>query len=166
MKPNSENSRRLADYIYSDLGPEEIAEMEMEIADDPELSESYRMNMMVKDYLKVKVQLESMRNDPHLEEAEKLAQNAFGSTGDRPRKKRNSIVFVSGLAAAIAILVTVGFITINTNTTKLYNRYYEPFNASDYTQRGVENSTHQDIAEAMRCNFSPGSPIWALKNFL
>jgi len=164
MKINSDNSRRLADYIYDDLGPEEIAEMEMDIADDPEFSDSYRMNMMVKNYLKVKVELESMRSDPHLEDAEKLAQLAFGPEGGHPRKKRRSIAYASGLAAAIAILVTVGIIAINTSTEKLFDRYYEPYSASDNTQRGVDNKTYQDIAEGIE-SYSAGRYEQSIRQF-
>ena len=77
MEHNYKRNRRLADYIYNDLSPEEQVEFEMELSNDPELSEYYELNTQVKEYLQTKIQLEEMRSDPMLEDAEKLADLAF-----------------------------------------------------------------------------------------
>ena len=64
MKLNSNSGIRLTNYIYNDLDPEEIVKIEQELCEDPELSESYRMNVKDKNNMKAKIQLEEMKSDP------------------------------------------------------------------------------------------------------
>ena len=77
MKRETDRNRMLADYLYNDLDPEERDVLEREIQKNPELYESYQLNVEVKSYLQAKIQLEEMRSDPMLEDAEKLADLAF-----------------------------------------------------------------------------------------
>ncbi len=116
MEHRLDNSRRLADYIYNDLSPEELVEFEREISGDPVLSDAYELNKQVKDYLQTKIQLEEMRSDPMLEDAEKLANMAFDMVSgeeeqhqeaipiDRKRKRIRSLTFAAAIAASVAIL--------------------------------------------------------------
>ena len=146
MERKLDRNRRLADYIYNDLNPEEVVEMKREISHDPQLSDSYQLNMQVKDYLQAKIQLEEMRSDPQLENAEQLANMAFEKASPKevdhqpvPRAKRNrirSIAFVSAVAAAVAIIISVGIVPSNMDQDSLFDRYYAPVEASDYSQRG------------------------------
>lgn len=152
-----ENSRRLADYIYNDLSPEEMVEFEREISMDPVLSERYELNKQVKDYLQAKIQLEEMRSDPMLEDAEKLANMTFDMVSgeeeqhreaipvDRKRNKIRRLTFAVAIAAGVAILLTLGIPSF-INQDQLFDRYYEPLAASDYSQRGESNVAYGSIA--------------------
>lgn len=160
MKENSNSSVRLASYIYDDLRPEEIVEFERELCEDPELSESYRMNVKVKDYLKAKIQLEEMKSDPMLEEAERLAGLAFESDpGEEeiPAARHNDVsglirpgfIYSTAIAASIAILIALKFFMPFTSTDRLFQVYYEPLDASDYSQRGETNDLALSLSEAI-----------------
>jgi hypothetical protein len=160
MERKKDRDRRLADYIYNDLSSEEVVEMEKEISGDPELSESYLLHTQVKEYLQTKLQLEEMRSDPQLEEAEKLAAMAFETEphpekepvtiplGRRSKRVRNLIV-VMAIAAGLAILITFGILPSGMNPDRLYDRYYAPLAATDYSQRGDATEVYRDIARGI-----------------
>lgn len=160
MERKLDRNRRLADYIYDDLDPEEIVEMEGEISKDPLLSESYRLNMQVKDYLQAKLQLEDMKGDPLLEDAEKLADMAFkfDSYNDQSlasipanhrRKRIRNIAVATVLAASVSLVITVGIITGSNDQDRLFDQYFEPIEASDYRQRGQLNELYKVVAEGI-----------------
>ena len=155
MERKLDRNRRLADYIYNDLNPQEVVEMEREISLDPQLSDSYELNMQVKGYLQAKIQLEEMRSDPQLEDAEKLAEMAFenpSSKGMEPqpvrrpgRKLIRNMAFVAAVAAGVTIIIAVGLVPSNMNQDRLFDHYYAPFEASDNSQRG-ENELYRNVA--------------------
>ena len=160
MERYTDRNRRLADYIYNDLGREEIVEIEREISNDPELSESYRFNMQVKEYLKAKMQLEEMRSDPRLEDAEKLAGMVFDpethhkeeeipGSGVPKRNRIRKLTIAAAVAATVAIIVSFGIIPSTVSQDKLFDRYYEPYAASDYSQRGASDVIYGDIANGI-----------------
>jgi len=160
MKENTNSSVWLANYIYDDLDPEEIVEIEQELSEDIELSASFRMNVKVKDYLKAKIQLEEMKSDPMLAEAERLAEHAFESTSGemgmaagqhhgisgfiRPR-----FIYSTAIAATITMLIAIRFFAPFTNPDRLFQVYYEPLDASDYSQRGGANDLDQNLSEGI-----------------
>ena len=156
MKSNFDKNRMLADYLYNDLDLEEREVLEKEIQKNPELYESYQLNIEVKDYLQSKIQLEEMRSDPQLEDAEKLAEMAFDfeSTEEEeqvniPSVKRNRIsriTFAVAIAASVAIVISVGILPSSIDQDRLFDRYYEPIEASDFSQRGGSNEMYRDIA--------------------
>ena len=156
MKRYLDRNRRLADYIYKDMNPEEMLRIEKEILNDPELSESHQLNMQVRDYLQAKVQLEEMKSDPHLEDAEKLADMAFAVEDHKEddhvkipfgKKKRiRNISFAAAIAATVAIIIAVGIIPFSNDQDRLFDRYYAPIEASDFSQRGEANEIYRDIA--------------------
>jgi len=156
MEENIYRHRRLADYMYDDLNAEEVGMIEKEISSDPQWSESYQLNRQVKDYLQAKLQLEEMRSDPQLEDAEKLAEMAFemGSPAESDltpvrrsgRKRIRTLALLTAAASAIAVLVAVGIVPSRMSQDRLFDRYYAPFEASDYTQRGNATLAYQDIA--------------------
>ena len=157
MERKLDRNRRLADYIYNDLSSEENVEIEKEIAHDPQFSESYLLNIQVKDYLHAKIQLEEMRSDPLLEDAEKLADMAFDldshelsgqetiPLGPKSYRMRNMAI-IGAVAAGLTIIVAVGIIPSNMDQDRLFDRYYAPMEASDYSQRGGANEMYRDIA--------------------
>lgn len=156
MKRYMNRNRRLADYIYNDMDPEDVVMIERDLQSDPEFNESYLLNKQVKDYLQAKIQLEEMRSDPQLEDAEKLADMAFESNSAEeveqvsyPSVKRpgiSKVAFVLAVAAALALVVAVGIIPSSISQDRLFDQYYEPIAASDFTQRGASNELYQDIA--------------------
>jgi len=156
MKRYVDRNRRLADYIYKDMDPEDMVMIERDLQNDPEFSEAHQLNMQVRDYLQTKIQLEEMRSDPELEEAERLADMAFDfkSTDEEvqvtiPTVKRNKIsriTFALAIAASVAIVISVGIIPSSIDQDRLFDRYYEPYEASDFTQRGESNEIYRDIA--------------------
>jgi len=156
MKRYLDRNRRLADYIYKDMDPEDMVLIERDLQNDPEFSEAHKLNMQVRDYLQTKIQLEEMRSDPGLEDAEKLADMAFDfETSDEevqvtiPTVKRNTIsriTFALAIAASVAIVISVGIIPSSIDQDRLFDRYYEPYEASDFAQRGEFNEIYQDIA--------------------
>jgi len=159
MERYMDRNRKLADYIYNDLGRNEVVEIEREISNDPELSESYQLNMQVKEYLQAKLQLEEMRSDPGLEDAEKLAGMVFDmESHDEAElvvplgRKRNRIrkwSFAAAIAASVTILISLGIIPSTVSQDKLFDRYYEPIEASDYSQRGGSNEIYRNIANGI-----------------
>lgn len=156
MKSTFDKNRMLADYLYNDLDPEERDVLEREIQKNPELYESYQLNIEVKEYLKAKIQLEEMKSDPQLENAEQLADMAFDfESADEevaeaiPTVKRNrvsKITYAVAIAASIAIVVSVGIIPSNIDQDRLFDQYYQAMEASDFSQRGVSNAMYSDIA--------------------
>jgi tetratricopeptide (TPR) repeat protein len=175
MDYKTDRNRRLADYIYDDLGPDEIVEVEREISNDPLLSESYLLNMRVKKYLQAKVQLEEMRSDSQLENAEKLAEMAFDvNTKQREDRltiskdhKRNRIRNLSislAVAATVSIIVAVGIVPSGMDGDRLFDRYYKPIEASDYTQRGGSNVLYRDIASGIN-NYMDGDYRQSIDQF-
>ncbi len=161
MGSKSDTRKRLADYIYNDLDREGMVEIEKEIAENPELSEMYKRNMEVKDYLKAKLQLEDMRSDPNLEEAERLAEqilikDSVGqyAVGNRraiiPGLRRRKMWIISTIAASITIMITIGISRLVTDVDRLYQQYYTPFAASDIIQRGSLNSLYPEISRGIR----------------
>jgi len=160
MERYMDKNRRLADYIYNDLDREEVVELEREISNDPELSESYQLNMRVKEYLQAKIQLEEMRSDPQLEDAEKLAGMVFDLeshdeaekvTVSRGRNRSRIRIwsFAAAVAATIAILISFGIIPSTISQDKLFDRYYEPYAASNYLQRGESKEKYRDITNGI-----------------
>ena len=166
--------RRLADYIYDDLSPEEIVEMETEITRDPQLSESYRLNMQVKDYLQAKIQLEEMRSDPLLEDAETLADMAFeleSTDVEEPviqpigRKKNRvrTMAFTAAIAASVAVIIAIG-LPSSLDQGRLFDAYYVPIEASDYSQRGAGDETYSSIAKGIN-NYMDGNYTQSIEQF-
>jgi len=159
MKHKTDRNRILADYLYNDLDPEERDVIEKEIQKNPELYESYQVNIQVKDYLQAKVQLEEMKSDPQLEIAEQLADMAFDiESEDRaepatiPIRNRNRIKNISiavAIAATIAIVISVGILPSSIDQNSLFDRYYAPMEASDYLQRGGSNEMYEEIARGI-----------------
>lgn len=160
MERSFDNSRKLADYIYKDMSPEETVEFEMEISGDPQLSESYELNMQVKNYLQAKIQLEEMRSDPMLENAEKLADMAFDLESPdekshklipkKPKKNRfRNMAIATVIAASVTIIIAVGILPTNMDPDSLFEHYYEPFGASDFSQRGEGQEKYVDIAQGI-----------------
>jgi hypothetical protein len=160
MERRLDIERKLADYLYNDLCPEEIVEMEKELSSDPLLSEAYQLNMQVKEYLKAKVQLEEMRSDPGLEHAEELAGLAFdqdphveelpvAEDAGPKRKGIRKLTLAAAVAASVAVLVSMGIVRSQMDQDRLFDRYYAPMEASDYSRRGVENEQYTAIASAI-----------------
>lgn len=160
MTRNSDKRIRLADYIFDDMDPGERERIEKEIREDPEISESHDLNVKVKDYLKAKIRLEEMRSDPGLDEAEKLADQADDnqevirepegnkSTG-RSWVRGRRLIFTAAIAASVAALVLVGIYRPFTTSERLFRDYYEPLDASGYSQRGEVNALYQDLSEGI-----------------
>jgi len=161
MKNNANRHKRLADYIYRDLDPEEMSALEKEMSENPDLAESYRLNSKVKQYLKAKIELEEMRSDPSLQEAERLAGLAYGKG---PRTRSTSVPPGGGLerlgpgrkylyaavaAAAAVILVMIGLSPSFADPDMLFQTYYKPLDASDYTRRGDGTDLHLNLAEGI-----------------
>ena len=161
MKKDANRHKKLADYLYHDLDPEEKEALERKISENPDLAESYRLGSKAKKYLKAKIELEEMRSDPSLAEAERLAGLAYGNdpgTGTTsaptggglerlgPRKK----YFFTAVAAAVAvILVMIGLSPSFTSADRLFQNYYEPLDASDYTQRGDGSDLYLNLSEGI-----------------
>jgi len=175
MERKLDRNRRLADYIYNDLNPEEVVEIEKEISSDPQLSEFYLLNMQVKEYLHAKVQLEEMKSDPQLEDAEKLADIAFDfeshdevdhkSIPTGPKRNRiRYLAYAVAVAASVTILISVGIIPSSLDQDRLFDRYYEPYEASDNSQRGETNEIYRDIASGIN-NYKFGNYNQSIDQF-
>ena len=160
MKHTTDRNRRLADYLYNDLDLEEREVLEREIQKNPELYEAYQLNIKVKDYLQAKIQLEEMKSDPQLEDAEKLADMAFDLESideedhltipiGRKMRRIRSITFAAAIAATVTIIISVGIRPFNLNQDRLFDHYYEPIEASDYSQRGASDEMYRDIAKGI-----------------
>ncbi len=160
MNQYSTNETKMANYLYDDMAQEEIVEFERELSADAELSESYRMNRLVKEYLETKVLLEELKSDPSLAEAERVADLAFGNThapedqavndpGNTRSRGRKIYIYSTAIAAAIAILVVFRFVVPLSNTDRLYQNYYVPLDASDYSQRGEVNELYGQLSEGI-----------------
>ncbi len=174
MRNKTDIHRRLADYIYDDLSPEEIVEMETEISRDPQLSQSYHLNMQVKDYLQAKIQLEEMKSDPLLEDAEKLADMAFeleSMDEEEPvtipigRKKNRTriLAFTAAIAASVTIIIAVG-LPSSMDQDRLFDSYYTPIEASDYSQRGLADDTYSSIAQGIN-HYMDGNYTQSIEQF-
>jgi hypothetical protein len=159
MENKTHRNRKLADYIYNDLDRESVAEIEREISSDPELSESYQLNLQVKEYLKAKLQLQEMQSDPMLEDAEKLADMAFDTEipdqskhasvpVSRNGRRIRQLTFAIALAASVALLLSL-LRPFNVDQNRLYDRYYAPLEASDYSQRGSSDEQLSAVARGI-----------------
>ena len=174
MKRYLDRNRRLADYIYKDMDPEDMVMIERDLQNDPEFSEVYRLNMQVRDYLQTKIQLEEMKSDPQLEDAEKLADMAFAveshdeedrMTIPRGKTKRiRNITFAVAIAATVTIIISLGIIPSNIDQDRLFDRYYEPIEASDFSQRGEGNEIYRDIAMGIN-NYVDGNYKQSINQF-
>ncbi len=159
MNQISDIDKRLINYLYDDMDTQELVGFEKEMMESPDISESYRMNLRVKEYLKAKVQLEEMKSDPLLEEAERLAGLAFI---EEPPPEENireedtttwiekkKFPYFTAIAAAISLLVVVRFFVPFSDPDRLFLSYYEPMDAATYTQRGDANETDQNLSEGI-----------------
>jgi hypothetical protein len=136
MNQKSDTHIKLASYLFNDLEPEEIKEMDRQMADDQELAESYRLQVQVRDYLKARIQLEEIRSDPMLEEAESLAEHAFRKEKEPGAgRQREWSGYIPAAAAVVLVLLVIRIWVPVWNPDRLYHRYYEPLSAADYTQR-------------------------------
>ncbi len=170
-------NRALADYLYGDLDPDASRTVEKAIDEDPELSQAYRWGERVTGYLKDKVQLEEMRNDPDLAEAERLAGMLVdaspevdlkvipepasgameGDKRDNSKRKlstkwnfrRKWMVSATAIAATAALVITLGIMGPGRNPEKIYQRYYTPLNASGYTLRGSSPDNYSLVNEGI-----------------
>lgn len=161
MGPTIDINKRLADYIYSDLTPEEMFVIEREIRKDPEFFTAYELNKQVTDYLKAKIQLEEMKSDPLLEEAEALADLAFESDspdqdlqpilpgGNRKGNRIRKLTLTLAIAASVALLFTFGILPSQLDQDRLFEQYYSPMEASDYSQRGQSSVLHSELAQGI-----------------
>ena len=174
MKRYLDRNRRLADYIYKDMDPEDMVMIERDLQNDPEFSEAYQLNMQVRDYLQTKIQLEEMKSDPQLEDAERLADMAFAveshdeedpMTIPRGKTKRiRNITFALAIAATVTIIISLGIIPSNIDQDRLFDRYYEPIEASDFSQRGEANEIYRDIAMGIN-NYVDGNYKQSINQF-
>jgi len=159
MKHKTDRNRLLADYLYNDLDPVEREALKREIQENPEFYQAYQLNVEVKDYLQAKIQLEDMRSDPMLENAEKLADLAFDvETPEEEekatihigtRKRIRKVSYALAIAATVAIIISVGIIPSSIDQDRLFDRYYEPIEASDFSQRGESNDLYGEIARGI-----------------
>ena len=151
----------MANYIYKDMSREQVEEMDREISRDPELAELLGLNLKVKEYLKAKIELEEMRSDPLLGEAEKLADIALSEeslqeadvlekeTG-KGGQKRRYVGYMSLAAAVVLALVLIRLLVPFTGTDRLYQSYYEPLQASNYIQRNTGPVSLSGFEEGIR----------------
>ncbi|MFO7934908.1 MAG: hypothetical protein R6U78_12600 [Bacteroidales bacterium] len=159
MKKNNKKHQRLADHIYHDLDPGKREALEREMSGDPDLAGSYHLGKKVKNYLKARIELEQMRSDPSLEEAERLAKIALsddhGKTISCPagggihRLGPRKYLFVAVAAASAVILVVIGLTSSFTDPDRLFQAYYEPLDGSDYTRRGGGSDLYLNLSEGM-----------------
>jgi len=151
MKDDVGNKQLLADYLYGDLEPGDEMEFERMISDHPELSESYHFHVKVRDYLKAKIQLEEMRSDPLLGEAEKLAEHAFDDDAEAsvPGMLRKRLKYIPAVAASIALLLVVRFFIPATNPDALFSAYYTPLSATNFNQRGETDVISSEFSESI-----------------
>lgn len=159
MKDDRDRNRILADYLYNDLDPVEREVLEREMQKNPDFYKSYQLSVEVKDYLLAKIQLEEMRSDPMLENAEKLADLAFdvenhdeeekATISIGTRKRNRKIAYALAIAATVAIILSFGIFPASIDQDRLFDRYYEPIEASDFTQRGESNDLYGEIARGI-----------------
>jgi len=159
MRNNSKNKIRLADYLYNDLEPDDPLEFEREISGNPELSDACHFNVKVRDYLKAKIQLEEVRSDPLLGEAERLAELAFDTDSlskesENLRSSFNTVFrkklrYIPAVAAVIVFFLVIRLFVPVTNPDTLFQDYYEPLPAADYLQRGEINVIFPNLSEGI-----------------
>jgi tetratricopeptide (TPR) repeat protein len=166
MGEYSELSKKLAGYVYGDLDPGEAAQIQGEISQDKDLADSYRLNVKVRDYLKAKLQLEEMRNDPDLEQAMLWAdltvvpdQNPVTGTrirqssGPGRHKLRKPLWIASAVAASIVLMLCLKTL-MQQEPGKLYYSYYQPFEASNFTRRGDAEEAYRNVTDAINTYLS------------
>jgi len=174
MRPTIDINKRLADYIYDDLSPEEQFVMEREMEKDPDFLNAYQLNSQVKDYLKAKIQLEEMKSDPLLEDAEQLADLAFdleytdkkvqATIPGGKRKKIRRFTYTAAIAASLALLISFGILPSRMNQDRLFEQYYTPMEASDYSQRGEANALFRELAQGINF-YMDGEYQYAIDQF-
>ncbi len=166
--------RSLADYLYKDLKEVESQEVEKGLSMDPGLEETYRFNVRVRDYLKAKIQLESMRKDPELEEAERLAEMVLNGSESapgteapveseagpgagskdilsrRPKARMRWLIPAASVAAAAALIISLGVFGSGNTPEELFQDYYAPMDASEYTLRGGQTLEYSPVNEGIR----------------
>lgn len=70
-------SRKIANYIFEDMEPEERVQFEAELESNEELAKEYRRQINAAKYLKTKAQVEEVVNDPDFAEAERQVEQFF-----------------------------------------------------------------------------------------
>lgn len=151
MKDDVDHINRLADYLYDDLEPDEAMDFERMISENPELAESYQFHVRVRDYLKAKIQLEEMRSDPSLGEAERLAGLSFNNDSKTKvsGNSRKKLRYIPAAAAVIVILVIIRLFIPSTTPATLFEDYYRPLSATGYNQRGETSEYLSGFSEAI-----------------
>jgi tetratricopeptide (TPR) repeat protein len=158
MRTNN-HKLKLADYLYQDLDAGESLEFENKISEDPELHETYHLNVKVRDYLKAKIRLEEMRSDPMLGEAEKLAELAFQKDPPAGEPKhpgsasgkvlRTRLMYIPAVAAIYIILLAIRLFIPANMPDILFENFYRPLPAADYIQRGEAGVNLSDLSEGI-----------------
>ena len=101
-------SREITDYIYNQMSPLQREAFEQKLEMDPELAAEVREQQEMLDALHDARMYEEAMNDPHIEEAEKIAQEMLDDRKkDIPTKEKKVRRFsfrMLSAAAAAAIL--------------------------------------------------------------
>jgi tetratricopeptide (TPR) repeat protein len=151
MNPKTDIHIKLVDYLYSDLEPHEIEEMEKKIKEDPETAETYLLFSQVNKYMKAKIQLEEMKSDPELEEGKRVAEYAFEETTEtRAYQKRRWIKFIPAAAAMILLLLVIRIWIPLSDSDSLFKKYYQPLSAADYVQRNEAGIFNTDLSQGIQ----------------
>jgi len=142
-------SDRIANYVYNDMSLLERKQFEEDLIRDNELAEEYKRQVHMVDYLKSRSALEEMTSATDLDEARRVVDDFYNSSGElsqesRPqplksKKVRRMLYPIIGVAAIFIGLLIYKISFLDPLNERLYNRNYKPLEASSFVYRGDQD---------------------------
>lgn len=158
-------SRKIANYIFEDMEPEERIQFEAELKSNEELAQEYRRQVNAAKYLKTKAQVEEVVNDPDFAEAERQVEEFFrekdaaNAANEKPTTKPSAnrslkrILYPLLAAAAIFTGIMLVLNVPGDPIERIFNQYYQPLEDGRLISRGQTSGLSVNFEEALNLYF-------------
>jgi tetratricopeptide (TPR) repeat protein len=149
------------DYLYNDLLEHEKVTFEELLNKNVDLTSEYQRQKEMVDGIYARLKYKEAMQDEHIDEARRLAEEVVaGRPMPKIEKQRavntkiRSLRYYFGASAAIIlILIVAGMMFINPNPQNLYQKFYSPFSAANFTERTIEE---RDLQQEGIANYLNG----------
>jgi hypothetical protein len=157
---------RIDQYIYDELSFSDRKQFEKELSQNPGLAEEFKIQTTAKEYLRAKIELEEIKSDPSIHEAEEMAEIIVKRYSENPKsvktvktpfpkaQTRKIFQYISLAAVTIlAVFLIRVLFTPKDLTERMYEAYYHPLESSNYTLRSGERELDLTLQKGVKQYF-------------